>query len=291
MRALLKAMRPHQWAKNLLVIVPAFMAQVWTQPDVILSAALAFIALSLAASGGYLINDLIDIEADRRHPEKRHRPLAAGDLSRSTGLIFGVLLICSGTVVAFAWLNPAATYLLLAYVLVSFAYSVALKRWLLIDVIVLAGLYTLRLMIGGAAAGVVVSSWLLLFSMFFFLSLAFAKRLAEFQDLEKRSPVDEPARPYAGVDNDTFRSVGPTSGMLSVLVLALYIASDTVQSLYNQPQILWLLCPLMLYWILRTWFITLRGQLHYDPVVFALRDRVSYAVTAGILMVIYLASR
>jgi len=282
-------MRPHQWSKNLLLVVPPFMAQVWNQPAVIWNIALAFIALSLVASGGYLINDLIDLEADRRHPEKRQRPLAAGELSKTSGMVMAILLISTGTVIAFGQLNAATVYLLLTYVLLSLTYTLLLKRLLLIDVIVLAGFYTLRFMIGGAAANVEVSSWLLLFSMFFFLSLAFAKRLTEFQESSRRT--DNDARPYAQVDYDSFRSVGPTAGMLSVLVLALYITSDTVQALYSQPQALWLLCPLILYWILRVWFITLRGELHYDPVVFALRDRVSYAVTAGILVVIYLASR
>jgi 4-hydroxybenzoate polyprenyltransferase len=285
LRAILRAMRPHQWSKNLLVAVPPFMGQAWDQPAAVWATMLAFLALSLAASGGYLINDLIDLEADRNHPEKKRRPLAAGELSKTTCLITSALLILAATIIALVGLNLQFTGLLLTYILGSLAYSVVLKRFLLIDVFVLAGLYTLRILAGGAAADVWVSSWLLLFSMFFFLSLAFAKRLTALET------GAEPERPYRNTDIAAFRSVGPASGMLSVLILALYVTSDTVRSLYNQPQLLWLLCPLMLYWILRIWFITLRGKLDQDPVVFALRDRASYAVMLVILIVVFFAYR
>ncbi len=284
-------MRPHQWSKNLLVAVPPFMGQVWNQPAVIWASALAFLALSLAASGGYIINDLIDLESDRSHPEKKNRPLASGELSKTASLIAGVLLIVAAMAIAVSGINGTFLLILLTYIVVSLTYSVFLKRLLLIDVFVLAGLYALRIMAGGAAAEVRVSSWLLLFSMFFFLSLAFAKRFTELEQTGESLAGGDSMRPYRGIDIDAFRTVGPASGMLSILVLALYVTSDTVRSLYNQPKLLWLLCPLMLYWILRIWFITLRGKLHYDPVVFALRDRVSYAVILGIFIVIYFAYR
>jgi 4-hydroxybenzoate polyprenyltransferase len=288
--ALLRLARPHQWSKNLLIAVPALAAQIWTQPEVTRDLFLAFVALSLAASGSYMINDLIDLEADRGHPEKRRRPLAAGDVGAAAALSCGVALLGIGVAMAFVAVNTNFGYMVVAYAGLSVAYSALIKRRLLLDVMVLAGFYALRLVAGGAAVDVEVSSWLLAFSMFFFLSLAFAKRLLEF-DAADDAPAATSARPYTAVDRDAFRNIGPTCGLLSILVLALYITSDTVQALYARPQVLWLVCPLLLYWILRVWFFALRGMLHHDPVVFAIRDRISYLVAFAILLILYLASR
>lgn len=284
----LLALRPEQWSKNLLLAVPCLLAQVWMQPGVPTRLALAFLAFSVAASGTYLINDLIDLEADRGHPAKRERPFASGLLPVAWGWVGGPLLVLAGLAIAFGTSGAGFAWLLLVYVLLSLAYSLELKRRLLLDVLVLAGLYTLRLLAGGAAVGVEVSSWLLAFSLFFFLSLAFAKRLAELELPEvqtQRSP-----RPYTPIDRSAFRAFGSTSGLLSILVLALYISSDAVRSVYAQPRVLWFLCPLLLYWILRVWFLALRGQLGHDPVLFTIRDRVSYGVAASALAVLYMAS-
>lgn len=289
--AVVRSLRPHQWSKNLLLVVPAIAAQIWMQPDVIRELVFACIGLSVTASGSYIINDLIDLDADRHHPEKRSRPFASGQLPVSWGLVTGpALLICG---IAFSYLTVSIPFghIVVAYAVLSAAYSRWLKRRLLLDVMVLAGFYALRLVAGGIAVNVVVSSWLLAFSMFFFLSLAFAKRLMEFDVSETEHPPTGSVRPYTAVDRDAFRTIGPTCGLMSILVLALYLTSDAVQAIYAQPQALWLVCPLLLYWILRVWFIALRGQLHYDPVLFALRDRVSYAVAGAILVVLYLATR
>ena len=290
LRALLIAMRPHQWSKNLLLAIPPVFAQVWGEPQVIYSVSLAFLAFCLAASGGYIINDLIDVEADRRHPEKRHRPFASGELSPLFGTLWGPILLAAGIGLGFVAVNRSVGIIVTTYVVLSVVYSAYIKNRLLWDVILLAALYTLRLLAGSAAAEVETSSWLLGFSMFFFLSLAFAKRFVEFDTVKSaRSP--ESPRPYREIDLDAFRTMGPTSGLLSILVLALYINSDLVTKAYGNPKYLWLLCPLLAYWILRIWMITLRGELHYDPIVFALRDRASYAVVACIAIVLYLAVR
>jgi 4-hydroxybenzoate polyprenyltransferase len=285
--AFIKSLRPYQWSKNLLLAVPPIAAQVWTQPGVMQACLLGFAAFSLAASGGYIINDLVDIAADRRHPVKRFRPFAAGQLKPALGMAAGPVLLLTGLALAFASLNNFFGTVLLAYVILALAYSLILKRRLLLDVIVLAGLYAIRLVAGGAAVGVTVSAWLLAFSMFFFLSIAFAKRMVELDLAGEESP----ARAYGPTDKDAIRIVGPACGLMSILVLALYISSDVVNAMYAEPDWLWLLCLLMLYWILRFWFLAMRGTLHHDPVLFALRDAVSYLVGLATLLVLYLASQ
>ncbi len=284
--ALFKALRPHQWSKNLLLAVPPITAQVWMQAETLAALLLGFAAFSLAASGGYIINDLVDIEADRKHPAKRHRPFAAGQLQPVTGFVAGPVLMLGGITLGLFGVNRAFGALLIAYLLLALAYSFVFKQRLLLDVIVLAGLYALRLLAGGAAAAVEISSWLLAFSMFFFLSVAFAKRLVELNT----AAGENSGRAYSAIDTDAIRTVGPTCGLLSILVLALYINSGPVSAVYAKPMYLWLLCLLMLYWILRLWFLAMRGALHHDPVVFALRDKVSYAVALGALFVLYLAA-
>jgi 4-hydroxybenzoate polyprenyltransferase len=284
--AFIRSLRPYQWSKNLLLAVPPIAAQVWMQPGVLWACLLGIAAFSLAASGAYIINDLTDIDADRRHPDKKHRPFAAGELRPATGLVAGPALLLGGLALAFTGLNNLFGTVLLVYITLALAYSLMLKRLLLVDVIVLAGLYAIRLVAGGAAVGVEVSTWLLAFSMFFFLSIAFAKRLVEldFADAENSG------RAYTRIDADAIRIAGPACGLLSILVLALYISSDVVSAMYAEPRWLWLLCLLMLYWILRVWFLAMRGTLHHDPVIFALRDKVSYLVGIGALLALYLAS-
>lgn len=283
---LLESLRIHQWAKNLLLAVPAVVGQVILQPGRLQLLALAFVAFSLAASGNYVLNDVVDAEADRRHPEKRHRPVASGRLSHAGALLLGPLLLAAGLALAFLAINRPFGLMLVAYVLLALGYSKFFRRMLLLDVLVLAALYTLRLIAGGAAVDVAVTSWLLVFSMFFFLSLAFAKRLVELD----AAPGDS-ARAYRPADRATMGAVGPGAGMLAVLVMALYVSSGEIRAHYAEPDVLWLLCPLLLYWVLRTWFFALRGELHHDPVVFALRDRVSYAVGAAVLAVLFFAAR
>ena len=284
-------MRIHQWSKNLLLGVPAVVGQVAGNPGVARTVLIAFLAFSVTASGNYLLNDVIDIDADRRHPRKRLRPIASGRLPVVQAAVAAPLLMALGLATAFVFVNEPFGMMLLSYVVLALAYSKFFKRLLILDVLVLAVMYTLRLLAGGAAVDVAVSSWLLVFSMFFFVSLAFAKRLAEIDALAASDQRRDDTRAYGGADRGAFAAIGPSAGMVSILVMALYVSSDAIRAHYHQPDVLWILCPLMLYWVLRVWFFALRGELHYDPVVFALRDRVSYAVAAAVLTVLYFAAR
>jgi 4-hydroxybenzoate polyprenyltransferase len=290
MLPLLQSLRIHQWSKNLLLAVPALVAQIIARPGIPLSLAVAFVAFSLAASGNYLLNDVFDVEADRRHPDKRQRALASGRLPVAAAAVLAPLLIAAGLVVAALLVNRPFALMIAAYVVLALAYSKFFKRLLVLDVMALAALYALRLLAGGAAVDVTVSSWLLIFSMFFFMSMAFAKRLTELDVLMQRSEEREPSRAYVAADRAAFAGIGPGAGMLAVLVMTSYVTSDAVRAHWAQPDFLWMLCPLLLYWVLRVWIFALRGELHHDPVVFALTDRVSYAVAAAVLIVLGLAA-
>lgn len=290
MLAFLESLRLHQWSKNLLIAVPAVMAQVAGEAQVARALLFAIIAFSLTASGNYLVNDLIDRDADRRHPQKRLRAIASGRLPASVALVVGPLLMATGLGIAFVLINRPFGLMLIGYVLLAIAYSKFFKRLLLLDVIVLALLYALRLLAGGAAVDVAVSSWLLVFSLFFFVSLAFAKRLAEVDVFAASGATGGSARAYVAADRAAFASAGPAAGLLSVLVMALYVSSAEIRAHYARPDVLWLLCPLLLYWILRVWFVALRGELHHDPVVFALRDGASYVALTGIALTLAVAA-
>ncbi len=273
---MLRVLRPLQWAKNALLFVPAILAHEF---DDWFSLLLAFAAFSLCASGVYVLNDLYDIESDRRHPRKRARPFANGELSIRRGVLLVFLLppLAAGLASFLPW---SFAGWLLGYFVLTCAYSAWLKRKVVVDVIALAGLYTVRLLAGASVAGVEVSAWLLAFGMFFFLSLAFAKRFTELLPLTDLPEKWLPGRGYLGADLDIIRVLGPVSGYLAVLVLALYIDSDKVRSLYVAPTRLWLECPALLYWITRLWFFAQRRALHDDPVVFALTDPESWIVAA-----------
>ncbi len=288
-RSLVGALRVHQWVKNLLVGVPVILDHKLFSPPTVLRAAVAFAAFCLAASGAYVLNDLFDLEADRRHPTKRRRPFASGALSPGFGKMLAPLLI--GAALGLSLLIPARRFLalLLLYVAVTTAYSAYLKRVAVLDVLLLAGLYTLRVLAGVAATGVRFSTWLLAFSMFLFLSLAFLKRFGEVDRLE--GSADEPVlrRGYLFGDREWMGSMGSASGYLSVLVLALYVSSDQVVVLYRTPVLLWLVCPLLLFWISRMWLLAYRGRLHDDPIVATARDPLSYVVGALVGVVLLTA--
>ena len=279
--ALLGALRVHQWAKNILVFVPLFTAHRATEPALQLLAGAAFVSLSLAASAIYLVNDLADLESDRRNPRKRRRAFASGDLGLAWGLALAPLLL-AGSVAIAVHASASLAMAIGAYVVLSIAYTMALKRVAILDVIVLAGLYTLRIIVGGVAIDVEVSQWLLAFSMFIFLSLAFAKRHVEIAWLGRESGIDAatPGRGYRARDLEAISMFGVASGFLSLVILALYVSSRDVLRLYTQPVLLWLLLPVMLYWILRIWLLAWRQELHDDPIAFALRDPPSYVAGA-----------
>jgi 4-hydroxybenzoate polyprenyltransferase len=276
-RTFLKALRVHQWAKNVLLFVPLLAAHKGLQGPLLLQALLGFVSFSLCASSVYVLNDMLDLDSDRKHPTKRRRPFASGALSVRMGLWMAPALLAAGAAVA-VLLPPHFAALLATYYAITLAYSLYLKQVMMLDVLLLAGLYTVRIFGGALAVGVPTSDWLLSFSMFLFLSLALVKRLSEVRRLRLSSEAAAPGRGYLAADYEQLASLGVASGYLSVLVLALYITSKEVTVLYTHPKRLWLLCPLMLYWVGRVWLLAHRGQVNEDPLVFALRDRLSYGV-------------
>ena len=282
---LLQAMRLPQWAKNVLVFIPLLTSHKLLEWGLVRSSIFAFLSFGLCASSTYIMNDLFDLESDRRHPKKRRRPFAAGTLPIATGLVLATGLLAGGLLVADLLVSSLFVGVVGLYVAITTGYSLALKRILAADVFVLAALYTLRVLAGGVATDIPISQWLLAFSMFFFLSLAFIKRYGELRNLAASGAALANGRGYLVNDKELVRSFGVTSGYLSLLVLALYISSKEVTILYRHPQTLWLMCLLLLYWVTRMWFLAERGVIDEDPVLFTLRDPVSYALGVGVGLV------
>jgi len=278
--ALVKELRIHQWAKNALVALPVVLAPGLPSGEVLGRAAMAAGAFSLCASAGYVLNDLLDIEADRAHPTKRNRPFASGALPLKLGppLFIGLLVVSFGASLAF--LPQGFTLMLAIYFAGTVSYSLYLKRKLLVDVLVLAGLYTHRILAGGIATSIVISSWLLGFSLFFFVSLAFAKRYVELAALEGGEKIKN--RAYYKVDVAMVGAMGPASGYLAALVFSLYVEMGAHRGAYHEPRVLWLAVPVLLFWVSRVWILTGRGHMQDDPVKFALKDRTSLICAAFI---------
>ncbi len=273
LRALLKELRPHQWAKNALVVLPVFLTPGLPKPALIGHGLLAALTFSLCASAGYVFNDLLDLEADREHPTKKDRPFASGALPVSVGPPLLVVLLALSFGTALYALPLGFTLMLALYFVGTLSYSFYFKRRLLLDVLVLAGLYTHRILSGGVAAGIPISAWLLGFSMFLFLSLAFAKRYTELLALTEEKIRN---RNYFKADVQMVASMGPASGYLAALVFSLYVeGGGSVQAAYREPGVLWLVVPILLYWISRIWILTGRGEMQDDPVRFAIKDPVS----------------
>jgi 4-hydroxybenzoate polyprenyltransferase/phosphoserine phosphatase len=272
-----QALRIHQWAKNLLLFVPLISAHRLLDWGALVDVVLAFVLFGCCASGTYLINDALDLDADRRHPQKRLRPLASGKISLTHGVAVAVALVCGSVVLAAITLPVAFVVALLLYVATTLWYSFLLKRIAMVDVLSLAGLYTLRVLAGSAAAAVIPSFWLLAFAMFLFLSLAMAKRYAELRSLLDAGRDRASGRGYSVTDLPLLHSFGIAAGYVCVLVFALYVNLGA-PSQYSKPQIMWVVCALLLYWISRVWLKTFRGQMQLDPVVFALTDRPSLLV-------------
>jgi 4-hydroxybenzoate polyprenyltransferase len=272
-RALLRAMRPHHWAKNALVFCPLILSHSFTDATLVLHSVLAFVAFSLAASGIYLLNDLRDVASDRTHPVKRFRPIAAGHLPEAVARAVAPGLLVAAFALTMTGPNRLWFALALAaYVGLSLAYVFVLKRKLLVDVIGLASLHTLRIIAGNAATGIALSSWLLAFSMSVFLSLALVKRYAELRDSQDDSGLRARGRGYRTEDLDMLAQMGLSSALMSVVVLALYADSMAVRALYATPHLIWLLCPLVLYVLTRVWFLARRGEMHDDPLMFIITD-------------------
>jgi 4-hydroxybenzoate polyprenyltransferase len=248
----------------------------------------AFIAFSLVASAGYVLNDLLDLDSDRQHATKRNRPFAAARLTVPEGLLLALASLAAGFALSLAAVRPVFALVLAGYFVATLVYSLYLKRKLIVDVVVLALLFTYRVLAGGLAVDVPVSFWLLAFSLFFFTGLAFAKRYSDLARQLAEGRDRALGRSYGAADLQTILSVGSGCGLVAVMVFALYIHSPEVLLLYNRPEALWLVCPVLLYWFTRVWFLAARGELHEDPIVFAIKDRNSYL--AGLVAAVCLVA-
>ena len=274
-----RALRLNQWIKNLLLFVPLLAAHQLGSIQSLATLVIAFISFSLCASSVYITNDLLDLESDRGHPRKKHRPFASARLPIALGvaivpLLIGVSIVL-GTIVGSEFL-----VVLLLYLLLTVAYSLVLKRVVLVDCLTLATLYTVRIIAGAAAVGVSLSFWLLAFSVFIFLSLALVKRYAELLVQAQESKSATHGRGYVVSDASLLQTLGVSSGYISALIMALYVRSEDVVSLYVQPMAIWLVLPILLFWVSWIWLKATRGEMHDDPIVFAIKDKVSLLVAA-----------
>jgi 4-hydroxybenzoate polyprenyltransferase len=274
-----RALRLNQWIKNLLLFVPLLATHQLGSIQSLATLVIAFISFSLCASSVYITNDLLDLESDRGHPRKKHRPFASARLPIALGvaivpLLIGVSIVL-GTIVGSEFL-----VVLLLYLLLTVAYSLVLKRVVLVDCLTLATLYTVRIIAGAAAVGVSLSFWLLAFSVFIFLSLALVKRYAELLVQAQESKSATHGRGYVVSDASLLQTLGVSSGYISALIMALYVHSEDVVSLYVQPMAIWLVLPILLFWVSWIWLKATRGEMHDDPIVFAIKDKVSLLVAA-----------
>jgi len=288
-KSILRCLRPHQWIKNLIVFVPVLTGHQLGDHSILQRAFLAFASFCLCASSAYLLNDLTDLDADRHHQRKRNRPFASGALPLSYGFVGSPFLLFCGLIIAW-WLSPTFAGVMLGYFIATVAYSWQIKQVAMLDVFVLAGLYTMRLVGGHVATSIPWSAWLLIFSMFVFLSLALMKRVQELLSVRDGNGHEVKGRGYTARDLELVSMLGVVSGFLAVLVLALYVNSEQVRMLYAHPNLLLLVCPLLLYWIARVWLLAHRGQMHEDPTAFAFKDWVSYAVGGLTLAIMWFAT-
>jgi 4-hydroxybenzoate polyprenyltransferase len=292
MLALLRSLRPLHWAKNVLLLAPVVLAHRTGDAEAVMAAAMAFAAFCCMASALYLVNDVRDLEFDRAHPSKRNRQIASGALSPTVAVIAAVVLIVAGVAIAYR-VSLELVWFVLGYGVLSLVYSLWFKRRVFLDVLALSALWTMRVLAGGVAARVEVSDWLLALSVFLFVGLALLKRYADLGLLASQDTLQDsvsaPGRGYVTADRDLLRSMGVTSGYMAVLVLALYLTSPQVVRLYESPRLLWLVCPLLLYWIAHMWFLAHRGAILDDPIVVAARDPASYVVGALIALLILAA--
>jgi len=281
--AIIKALRVHQWAKNLLMFLPLLLAHT-LRVKVVVNELVAFGCFSLTASATYIINDLLDIESDRRHARKRFRPIPAGDISAWTALCVVAAFLALGF--AGSVLLPREFLMwLCVYVVSTLAYSFYFKRVAIVDVLVLSGLYTLRIKAGGAATGTPISNWMEGFSIFIFLALALVKRFAELENLRASAAQPGNGRGYLVSDIEQLRAFGTVSSYAAVVIFAIYINSNDVVALYHHPNRLWLIVPLQILWLSRVWLLASRGELDEDPVVFALSDRLSLLIGVAVAAV------
>lgn len=275
----LRALRIHQWLKNLLLFVPLLAAHQIGNSQSLGLLLIAFLSFSLCASSVYITNDLLDLESDRSHPRKRFRPFASAKLSVLHGVIVAPLLIAASFLLG-AVVGVDFLIVLFVYLLLTVTYSFSLKHLVLVDCLTLATLYTMRILAGAAAVSVSLSFWLLAFSIFIFLSLALVKRYAELFVQSRDGKNSAHGRGYLDTDAPLLQVLGVSSGYISTLVIALYLRSENVMSLYAQPLAIWLLIPILLFWVSWVWLKSSRGEMHDDPIVFAAKDKTSLSVAA-----------
>ncbi len=282
-KAAVRELRPHQWAKNVLLFVPLYFSHQYTDLHLVFTAVMAFLSFCFCASSIYVLNDLVDLPSDRQHRTKSQRPLAAGTLSIPSGIVLSAGSLTLAVALAAIFVNSAFVLVLFGYVVLTTAYTFVLKQRMIVDVLTLASLFTYRVFAGGVAVSVSLSPWLLAFSIFFFTSLAFVKRYAELIQIKGDPTQSLKGRDYVPADLPIIASAGPAAGLIAVLVFALYINSPTMVVYYSRPEALWGICLILVYWIIRIWFLAARNQMHDDPVLFAVKDRISLA--AGALVV------
>jgi 4-hydroxybenzoate polyprenyltransferase len=290
-RSLTDALRVYQWSKNILLFIPLLLAHQILNSSKFISCAIAFFAFNLCASSFYILNDFMDLDADRKHYKKKYRPFASGVLSIESGVILFLVCLISSLIISVLYFNYQFLMIVLLYCVSTLLYSLVFKKKMVIDVIILSSFYALRIFAGGVAADVPVSEWLLAFSMFFFLSLAFLKRYIELNTSEQLKKNIK-GRNYTFGDKLIVQSSGISSGFMSVLVFCLYIAnSKEVRELYTQPKILWFAGPVLIYWILRMWMLAQRGIIDSDPVFYATKDRVSLLTGLVVIFIVIMANR
>lgn len=290
-REIARLMRVNQWPKNVLVFLPLLLAHRFTEWPLIGESMVAFFAFSLAASTIYVLNDMMDIASDRKHPTKRLRPFASGALPARWGLAVALLSLAGA--LGLTLMAPAMfAVTILAYVAVNIAYTFYLKRKLLLDVLALAGSYTLRILAGNAATGIELSFWLLAFSVFLFFSLALVKRYVEMDKvgMNLREERRVMGRGYRYVDLEMLSQMGVASAFAAVLVLALYVERAGSTGLYTHPELIWIICPVVLYVISRIWFLAKRGEMKDDPVAFIMNDWRSHLMGAAVVAIMAAAS-
>jgi 4-hydroxybenzoate polyprenyltransferase/phosphoserine phosphatase len=286
LRELIKAMRPHQWVKNILAFVPILTAHALTEPAAWIGGIIMFLGFCFTASAIYLVNDLLDIAADRAHPRKRLRPFARGAVPLPIGAAAAAVLLIAGLTLAHI---GHVAWVVALYALMSISYSFGLKQLPLVDVFMLGALYTIRLFGGGEATGHRLSLWLLGFSSFLFLSLALLKRVEEMMSLASSGGSRAARRGYAAADAPILTLFGVASSFASSIVLALFVQSEATAQNYASPSLLWFVVPLLLFWQCRMWLSGTRGYMHHDPIVYAARDRISWAIGAAVAAVLIAA--
>ncbi|WP_413561324.1 UbiA family prenyltransferase [Bdellovibrio sp. HCB209] len=284
-KLLKKQLRIHQWAKNALIFIPLMASHSFFDSKAWLSSIGTFFAFSFLASSIYVLNDMMDLSADRLHQVKKHRPLASGDLSILTGSSVAIALIVSAFVLA-ALLSPALLVILFCYMALNVFYSFGGKSLLILDVVLLASMYSMRILAGNAATDIPVSPWLLGFSTFFFLGLAFMKRTSE---LVMAPEALIHGRAYLKSDLPAVLCMGVASSLISMLVLVLYFDSEQVRVIYRNSLTLWIMLPLFLYWVCRTWILAFRGEVSSDPVLYVMKDKISWAILAAIGVIFFFA--